>query len=79
MSFRHAFAAVSLVILAALSGCGSEGSSSSGGSTGTQSSASCCLNGSWYDCPSDSEATTCFDKSDPSGCTRNSDRDKECK
>lgn len=71
MIFRSVMVLVGLVVSAAAIGCGG-GSSSSGGEGGsgsTSQSYECCLNGEYYSCPSESAVNTCFDNSDPSGCS----------
>jgi hypothetical protein len=73
--FRSATTLVFLALSATLIACGgsssSSGSNGAGGSSGTGTSQSfqCCLNGDYYDCPSESAMNTCFNNSDPSGCT----------
>lgn len=44
------------------------------------SEASCCLNGSFYDCNGDGDlAQACFDNFDPGKCERDSSKDDSCK
>jgi hypothetical protein len=42
------------------------------------SSASCCINGAFYSCPSMAAANTCFQNLDASQCARDFGRDAEC-
>jgi hypothetical protein len=70
MSIRKGLVAVVATVavsIVALVGCGSD--TGSAGSTGSSQSFECCLNGSYYDCPSEAAVNACFDKSDSSGCT----------
>jgi len=62
---------------------GAGGSTGSGDSssvtTGSSQTASCCLNGEFFDCGSDADAAdTCFNDGDPSGCTADPGRDLDC-
>jgi hypothetical protein len=87
------------VLLAiALGGCGDGGggttttggsstggntTSASGGSTGRSVSFNCCLNGQYFDCPSQAALDKCVPPDfmgtpDPSQCTRNTNKDGTC-
>lgn len=63
---RLAIPAAVLALAVVLGGCGGD------------SSASCCLNKSYYSCGSSDAAKKCFDNSDTSGCSRDSSKDKSC-
>lgn len=79
MTFRHFFAIGAVAAVFSVLACGSKDSSSSSGSTSGTSSASCCLNGSWFDCPSADASTSCFNTGDPGSCSRNAAKDPGCK
>ncbi len=57
-----------LTILSVLA-CGDDGESSTG---------NCCLNGSYYECPSADDAGMCSLDDGPGNCTRDSSKDDEC-
>ena len=58
---------------------GGSGSPTSGGSTGSGTEEySCCLNGSFFDCPSEDALLQCGNDFDPSECNRVESRDDEC-
>jgi hypothetical protein len=72
--FRTTMIFVFLAFSAAAIACGGGGSGGSNGSgdstgAGTTQSFQCCLNGDYYDCPSQGTVDACFNASDPSGCT----------
>jgi hypothetical protein len=59
------------------------GGTTGGGTTGRQVSFSCCINGSYFDCPSQAALDKCIPPNfmgapDPSQCTRNSGKDNTC-
>jgi hypothetical protein len=59
------------------------GTTGSGGTTGRQVSYSCCINGSFYDCPSQAALDKCIPPNfmgtpDPSSCSRNAGKDNTC-
>jgi hypothetical protein len=75
----------------AFAACGDDGGDDGGdgdgeddgdGSASTSSSSSesytCCLNGSFYECPSSSALSECSLNTGPGDCDRNSSRDDEC-
>ena len=63
------FAALFFVLA---NGCGLEETTTS------ESSASCCLNEQFYDCPSGDAASQCSLADGPGDCDRDSSRDDEC-
>lgn len=78
MSLRSALFTISLLVSAAIIGCGGEGSSGST-SGGSSESFECCINGEYFSCPSEAAVNACFDKSDSSGCKfTKSDPDGKC-
>jgi hypothetical protein len=65
----------------------SSGGGQSGGTTGGSFSGSCCVNGAFYSCPSQSAVDQCTPldsdgyptgKSDPSQCSRDASKDNTC-
>ncbi|MCR9159102.1 MAG: hypothetical protein ACE37F_09730 [Nannocystaceae bacterium] len=59
-------------------GNGSGSGNGSGNDSGSTSTQSCCLNGSFYACPDEGAAATCFNDFDPSGCSADPSRNGEC-
>jgi hypothetical protein len=64
-------------------GCGGDTGTSSGTpsgdtTTGGSSSFTCCLNGSFYECPTEADVSMCSVKLDPSNCTADSSKDNTC-
>ncbi len=60
-----------------VSACGGSGPSNGTGKSG-YSSSSCCLNYSYYTCPSEGDAKGCFDNGRPGKCTSTPSKDKDC-
>lgn len=46
--------------------------------TTSSSTGSCCLNGSYYECPSADDAGMCSLEDGPGACSRDSSKDDEC-
>lgn len=82
-----------LVALLSLTACADDEEGSSGGgsgestgagettsqTTGSSQTASCCINGEFFDCGSDTDAAdACFNDGDTSGCSADPGRDLDC-
>jgi hypothetical protein len=64
-------------------GGGTTGAGTTGGTTGSSLTIYCCLNGSYYDCPSQAALDKCIPPNfmgtpDPSACSRNVSKDGKC-
>ncbi len=65
---------VILTFTFALAACGG----GSGSTTPSRETGSCCINGSYYTCPSSAAATDCFNNRSPGSCSRDSSKDSTC-
>jgi hypothetical protein len=69
MSFHRAWLVVCCAVALFAVGCGGDGGSSSGGGGGSSQSFECCINGTYYSCPSETAVNACFNNNDPGGCS----------
>jgi hypothetical protein len=89
MSFAYVLkiaAIVGAVSVCSVIGCGGDTSSGTGSGTpsggnttgGSSFTGSCCLNGSFYSCPTEDDVSKCSLDTGPGNCTADSSKDNTC-